>query len=739
MAIILNDNIKINAGKPSESKYLNSSNIAYSATTEAISAIPISERYLGLTVLVDTGITNVEYWWREGVQDVDLIEKKFASQQLVGDFITGATNLGYFEGTNSIQWLDISGTGFGVDAGNYYSNYNWYYVDKAPDLGEIKLGSPTHNGPLRRPYINAARTKSWVWDESSGEWNIIQGDVTTQLGNIANINSHTGYSFTGITWSGSSGVASASVTAYGNLDTGTTITIGNPIYSDKANQTLNFRTPISNTPAFLKIETDDYYVRFSGVSSVINGSNLGSGAQVFKQKTGTTLQHRTLVGSGDTTVVQTPNEIRIYSVGGTGTMTVDNVGVGGGLVYRDVTGTTVNVRTIKGSGSTSVITVGNEIVVDSSGGMELFTDDIIVSIDAGKTFGKYENGDTIPASGLTANEVIILACFEAKNPTVNLSSSGNNVTFGESGKTVNLNFSYTINTLGASVSGTTLEWRRGGIGVWTGLTITTGDTTYNHNIDDTANRFNTDILNYRYTVTDSAGASATATHNVTPQAYAAPTMALSLGGTVISPETQTSREKGNVISNPSGSINSNRLLVDITDWTLERQYDGGGYIVLASGTSLSTSGVTISATLDNTIPTTATTINYRITYVDEYNSGNGGAQSIIFNYFSHWGYNTGTSLTSGQVIALANKNFLASRAMTDTFTAALLEYTYYSYPASYGAITSIILDGVTPILGAFTEINSALSVTNSYGESLNYRVYKSNLPGAFTANSVAFS
>ena len=59
MAIVLNDNIKINAGKPSESKYLNSSNVAYSATTEAVTAIPISERYLGLTVLVDTGTSNI--------------------------------------------------------------------------------------------------------------------------------------------------------------------------------------------------------------------------------------------------------------------------------------------------------------------------------------------------------------------------------------------------------------------------------------------------------------------------------------------------------------------------------------------------------------------------------------------------------------------------------------------------------------------------------------------------------
>ena len=58
MAIILNDNIKINAGKPSESKYLSTGNTAYSGTTlvdaksGVTTAIPISERHLGLTVLL---------------------------------------------------------------------------------------------------------------------------------------------------------------------------------------------------------------------------------------------------------------------------------------------------------------------------------------------------------------------------------------------------------------------------------------------------------------------------------------------------------------------------------------------------------------------------------------------------------------------------------------------------------------------------------------------------------------
>ena len=46
----------------------------------------------------------------------------------------------------------------------------------------------------------------------------------------------------------------------------------------------------------------------------------------------------------------------------------------------------------------------------------------------------------IPSSGKTAQEVIKMALTEALEPTVNLSSSGNDVVFGKSQKIVNLSF-----------------------------------------------------------------------------------------------------------------------------------------------------------------------------------------------------------------------------------------------------------------------------------------------------------
>ena len=85
MAIILNDNIKINAGKPSEAKYL-SGTTAYASVDAVTGAtgVPISERYQGLTVLVVSGASYAEYWFKDGLNNNNLVEKKFASEQLVG-------------------------------------------------------------------------------------------------------------------------------------------------------------------------------------------------------------------------------------------------------------------------------------------------------------------------------------------------------------------------------------------------------------------------------------------------------------------------------------------------------------------------------------------------------------------------------------------------------------------------------------------------------------------------------
>lgn len=99
MAITLNDNIQVNAGKPIESKYLNLLNMPYSSTTEVTNRISIPERYTGLTV----NILNDEYWFATGVTNTDLILKTKSS----GIVINGVSNVG--SGTGVFSGITTGG------------------------------------------------------------------------------------------------------------------------------------------------------------------------------------------------------------------------------------------------------------------------------------------------------------------------------------------------------------------------------------------------------------------------------------------------------------------------------------------------------------------------------------------------------------------------------------------------------------------------------------------------------
>lgn len=60
------------------------------------------------------------------------------------------------------------------------------------------------------------------------------------------------------------------------------------------------------------------------------------------------------------------------------------------------------------------------------------------------------------------------------------------------------------------------------------------------------------------------------------------------------------------------------------------------------------------------------------------------------------------------------------------------KYTYILYPATYGDLTGIIQNGVTPVLGAFTKLGD-YTITNAYSAAISVRVYQSFAKGAFNS------
>jgi hypothetical protein len=142
---------------------------------------------------------------------------------------------------------------------------------------------------------------------------------------------------------------------------------------------------------------------------------------------------------------------------------------------------------------------------------------------------------------------------------------------------------------------------------------------------------------------------------------------------------------------------------------------------------------------DSSANVNSTSIAYRVKVTDAFTTTTSGVVTINLVYRNALGFNSADTITIAQLEAFGNISLTNSKARTFTgVTAISSDYTYYVYAASAGDLANVILDGTTPILGAFTKLTD-LTGTNLNGASVTYRVYRSNAKGAFTSNSIQFS
>lgn len=85
MAIILNDNLRINAPKPNDERYLRADGSVWTDVAEVNANIVPARRHIGLAVLTAAG----EYWYEAGILDTDLVQKTGGA--LSGNGITVGT------------------------------------------------------------------------------------------------------------------------------------------------------------------------------------------------------------------------------------------------------------------------------------------------------------------------------------------------------------------------------------------------------------------------------------------------------------------------------------------------------------------------------------------------------------------------------------------------------------------------------------------------------------------------
>ena len=355
-----------------------------------------------------------------------------------------------------------------------------------------------------------------------------------------------------------------------------------------------------------------------------------------------------------------------------------------------------------------------------------FTEDLTVSLPNGKTFGKYETGTTIPASGKTPKQVIEMAIVEAIAPTVSLTSSSS-VDFNETAVSNTLNFSHTINSLNATVTTASLEFRRGNTGAWSVISSSTSTpSSFVHSFTDTA--YNTDVMNYRYVVTDTAGGTATATKDIQPDTYSNPSVSISVVATsATSPETNTSREKGNVSSTISSTVTRNETYVDLQSYEIQYSLNNGAYQVIDSGT-IGPGNSAITPFLHNPVAdNTADSIRYRIKVIDQYLDSIGSQRyssvnTTNYNYLIYFGSESSAATTSNDVRGLSNKRFPSAGNTFDFNTGNTLRFFNVAIPDGETISSVIDLDALNANITS-SYINNPFNVQDFGGNNKLYNVY----------------
>ena len=273
------------------------------------------------------------------------------------------------------------------------------------------------------------------------------------------------------------------------------------------------------------------------------------------------------------------------------------------------------------TGLVSQIGGSSSTIINNSGGDSFtFSSDLVVSLSNGKTFGKYETGTTIPALGKTTSEVLIDSLSEPLNPILTLDCP-TIIKYNQREISNELTFSYSIISLGATVSSVVLEFRKNNTGTWTPLSYLTNIYNLTHHYHDD-NGFNTEPYNYRYTVIDSKGASSSITKDVTPMSYIPPTINLSVIADVkTSPETDLRREKGNIVSILSGTVSRNNELVGLINYQLQYKKSGSSTWTFITVPPIQITGITNSiSTIYHYDPnlSNASSVLYRVLVTDEH-------------------------------------------------------------------------------------------------------------------------
>jgi hypothetical protein len=409
-----------------------------------------------------------------------------------------------------------------------------------------------------------------------------------------------------------------------------------------------------------------------------------------------------------------------------------------------------------------------------------FTKNLTVSLGGTKTFGRYVNGDIILSNGKTVAEVLETALIEPITPVVSMTRNSSpavppfNTTTAYS---QNLTTFYQICSLGSTVAMASAEFRRhttGPFSTWTAISSVISNAplsgTFTHLYIDplsfsgkTTFGGATEPLQYRFTVTDTAGATRTVFTNISPADYSTPSLSPSLTPSA------TTRYRGDLSSTYSGTLTRNSANVSLNTYKIQRELtNGNSWTDITPAINITTNPASTAISLYHFDPATVNSahLRFRTVYTDDFTSylvlspqvvTSSTTTNIVFRHKNAVFHSSNASLTVSDIdaVPLVGSDIVLGARLMDakargSVTNRILvsptptgsEYTYYVYAASEPDVSTIILDGATSIYtdtggGAWFKMADVTGL-NIHGATVTYKVYRTNSTGSFATGQTLF-
>jgi hypothetical protein len=337
----------------------------------------------------------------------------------------------------------------------------------------------------------------------------------------------------------------------------------------------------------------------------------------------------------------------------------------------------------------------------------------------------------VPANGKTGVEVIIDALAEPIIPTLSLTSP-TTIKYNQSSISNVLNFSYVINSLGSTASSTLLEWRRNNLGSWETLSTNINLSTFTHTLTDTS--FNTQPFNYRYTVTDSQGAINSVIKDITPESYVAPDITFSVTAVTKSgPETDLKREKGNIASNLTGTINRISEFVQLISYQLQYKKNGSGSWISIGTFNINSANFTIPITphLDSLNLSDANSIVYSVNITDTHTTNQSVTVTVNLLNIIFYGPVSLIPSSSNEVRALPYKIFTDGSNPFILNTGSIEKNFIVAVPSTLSISKVLDLDALN---APITYTSTTLNIFDFNLTSTSYKIYSSTQAIAYDQN-----